>query len=596
MEQPMAFFNWSLKKVLLTESDAFVKAKINIVFVILIFSLVKLSCVIPVLLQNNQHLHLPRAITMLVLYLILLKLLLANKNNLKMVAHALACIGLFVIWSNVLMYAKAVNLITVQFVFMMILSAFYILGRGFGIFYSALTTIPVISFLVFPDKLVTWNGLPNELASPGYEIILVLNFISIIYAHYLFQQAFVKTLAEKENLNKQLHLAVNEANNAALSKSDFLSSMSHELRTPLNSVIGISELLLMDSTNQEQEENLKILKFSAVNLHSLINDILDFNKLDSERVELEAISVNLNELMNDICAGLQFQAKQKGIKLIVTIDELLESQDIISDPTRITQIIYNLAGNAIKFTEKGSVSVTLQVLCLDEEEITVQFSVIDTGIGISADKQEAIFEPFTQASSSTTRNFGGTGLGLAIVKRLLSLFESKINLQSVAGSGSTFFFDIVFKLNKEPSGITLENPESEYDLSGLKILVAEDNQMNRVLLLKVFSKWNNEPVFALNGREAIEMLSKDSYDVVLMDLHMPLMDGYEAARSIRGIADPVKAAVPIIALTASVSDNLNSKVREAGMDDYILKPFKLKDLYNKLKDIPVKMVACKSVS
>ena len=589
MEQPISFFNWSLKKLLSTERDAFVKAKINILFVVLIFALGKLCSVIPVLVQNHQTLHLQRATVMLVLYLVLLKLLLANKNNLKVVAHAMACIGLIVIWTNVFVFAKNVNLITLQFVFMLILSAFYILDKGFGIFYSFLSTIPIVFYFVFPRAFAIGNESSHELASPGYEIIAVLNFISIIYAHYLFQKAFVNTIAEKETLNKQLQLAVKEANQAASSKSDFLSTMSHELRTPLNSVIGISELLLIDSHSKEQEENLEILRFSAVNLHSLINDILDFNKLGSEKVELESISVNLNDLMNGMCAGLQFQAKQKGIDFILTIDEILKNQYIVSDPTRLTQIIYNLAGNAIKFTEKGTVTVTLRVESLEEENLNVRFSVIDTGIGISADKQEAIFEPFTQASSSITRSFGGTGLGLAIVKRLLFLFKSNIGVQSTAGFGSTFFFDIVFKRDKQSSGMDLESQEADYDLTGLKILVAEDNQMNRVLLVKVFNKWNNKPVFALNGREAVEMVSSDTYDVVLMDLHMPVLDGYEAARTIRTIADPAKAEVPIIALTASVSDNLYSKIKEAGMDDYILKPFKLKDLYSKLKDISIKV-------
>ncbi|MGV3508147.1 MAG: ATP-binding protein, partial [Sphingobacteriaceae bacterium] len=408
-----------------------------------------------------------------------------------------------------------------------------------------------------------------------------------VIAHYLFQRAFITTIREKEALNTQLQFAVQEANRASESKSDFLSTMSHELRTPLNSVIGISELLLTESKNDEQIENLRILKFSAENLHSLINDILDYNKLDSEKLDLEAISVDLYELINNVSSGLRFQAKQKGIDFILEVDKVIAEHRIITDPTRIAQIIYNLAGNAIKFTENGSVTIRVEITSVDTDTLNLQFSVIDTGIGISADKQAAIFEPFTQASSSTTRKFGGTGLGLAIVKRLLSMFNSNIDLESIPERGSTFSFAITFKRDKEKVLTPDISSEIAYDLSDLKILVAEDNQMNRLLLTKVLARWNNSPVFALNGLEAVEKVKESNYDLVLMDLHMPLMNGYEATKAIRNIADPVKSAIRIIALTASVSSNLNNKINEVGMDGYIHKPFKLDDLYNKLKSIPV---------
>lgn len=588
MEQPISFFNWSLSKLLDTECDTFVKAKIKILFVVLIFPLIKLAVAIPVAWHNEQYFHLQRAVVMLVLYLVLLKLFLINKAYINAIAHVMVWFGLFIIWSNVFIYAQSINIATLQFVFMLILSSFYLLNKKYGLIYSFLGTLPVVFYLLENGIKLT-TGLPNELASPGFEIIVILNFITIIITHYLFQEAFVANISEKEALNKQLQLAVEEANQAAKSKSDFLSTMSHELRTPLNSVIGISELLLIDSKTEEQTENLKILQFSAANLHSLINDILDFNKLGSDKLDLEAIPVNLYELINDTCSGLRFQANKKGIDLNLGVDEVVKDQIVITDPTRISQIIYNLAGNAIKFTEKGSVSVSLKVLGGNDDTIIIRFSILDTGIGINPDKQESIFEPFVQASSSTTRNFGGTGLGLAIVKRLLLLFESNIKLESTPGFGSTFFFDISFKVDKEHGDALSRGQQADYDLSGLRILVAEDNPMNRLLLTKVFSKWKNEPAFAFDGREAIEKVKTCTYDVVLMDLHMPLVDGYEAAKAIRAIPDPVKSKVPIIALTASVSSNVYEKVKKAGMDDYILKPFKLKELYRKLKDITLKV-------
>jgi signal transduction histidine kinase len=588
MEQPVSFFNWSLKKLLNTESDTLNRARIKVLLAIISFSLMKISIAISVAWHYKQYFHLERAFVMLVVYMVLLKLLLADKAYIKAITHVMVWLGLLLIWSNALISAQTINIITLQFIFMLILSSFYLLNKEFAILYAFVSILPVILHLVFRNELLFTVLLPNQLASPGYEIIVVLNFITIIITHYLFQHAFISNIVEKGALNKQLELAVKEANEAAASKSLFLSTMSHELRTPLNSVIGMSELLLKDSLSNEQTENLKILKFSAVNLHSLINDILDFNKLGSDKLDLEAIPVSLYELMNDICSGLRFLAKQKGVDFVLDIDETLADRRIVTDPTRITQIIYNLAGNAIKFTEQGTVSVCLKVLSIDNDNLNIRFSVIDTGIGISADKQEAIFEPFTQASSSTTRNFGGTGLGLAIVKRLLVLFNSSINLESAPGDGSTFVFDISFKLDKEPIDTNLAGFVPDYDLSGLKILVAEDNLMNRLLMTKVFANWNNEAVFALNGREAIDKMISDEYDVVLMDLHMPVVDGYEAARAIRAISDPVKSSVRIIALTASVSANLHDKIKDAGIDDYVQKPFKLNELYCKLKNPTLK--------
>ncbi|MEJ6980401.1 ATP-binding protein [Pedobacter sp. P351] len=588
MEKSIQFYNWSLKKLLETEANTFIKARIKILFVVLIFPLIKLTVAIPVAWHHHQYFHLQRAVIMLVVYLVLLKVFLINKAFTNTIAHVMVWLGLLIIWTNAFVYAQTINIVTLQFIFMLVLSSFYLLNKRFGIVYSLLGTLPVVLHLIMEGKVNFIARAPNELASPGFELIVVLNFITIIITHYLFQQAFVANIAEKEVLNKQLQLAVIEANHAAVSKSNFLSTMSHELRTPLNSVIGISELLLLDSKDQEQEENLKILKFSAMNLHSLVNDILDFNKLESDKLDLETIPVNLFELINEVCSGLRFQATKKGIDFILDVDEEIKDQFIVTDPTRITQIIFNLAGNAIKFTETGYVSVSLKALGWDKDKLSIRFSITDTGIGISADKKEAIFEPFTQASSSTTRNFGGTGLGLSIVKRLLYLFKSKIKVESTLGLGSTFCFDISFELDKEPVGLLSSGMESEYDLAELKVLVAEDNTMNRLLLTKVFTKWNNKPVFAMNGLEAIEKIKTNDFDVVLMDLNMPLVDGFEASKTIRDIADPVKSSIPIIALTASVSVDVYDKIKEAGMDDFILKPFKLKELYLKLKEITLK--------
>jgi CheY-like chemotaxis protein len=247
-------------------------------------------------------------------------------------------------------------------------------------------------------------------------------------------------------------------------------------------------------------------------------------------------------------------------------------------------------GNGIKFTNHGGVTVALKKLDQSGDRVAIRFSVKDTGIGISPEKHKAVFEPFVQASSSITRNFGGSGLGLSIVKHLLKLLESEIQLESSPDKGSTFFFDITFvidhsRIQTGPTGI-----ETDYDLSGLRILAAEDNQMNIFLLRKLCSRWNVEPTIAENGVEVVDKLHKGMYDVVLMDIHMPEMDGYEATRRIRSMSDEAKAGIPIIALTASVSQDINLKIKEVGMDDYVRKPFNSKELYIKLKSIEPRIV------
>jgi len=584
MEKKIPFFNFSLIRLLASEPNSFNKAKIKIFFTVLMFSIVKALVVIAVALYHNQSFQVGRALVLLSFYLILLKFLLANRVYFTSIAHIMIFLGLLTIWSVVYISAQTVNIVTLQFVFMLILSSFYLLGTRTGILYALFGILPVVLYIISGRDLISFDIASNILASPGYEILVVLNFFTIITSHYLFHKAFVENVEEKETLNLQLQVAVNEANQAAQSKSDFLSTMSHELRTPLNSVLGMTNMFLDDPNSSDREENLKILKFSASTLHSLINDILDFNKLSSDKVNLEAVSVNLYELINDVCSALHFTAREKKIDLVIDVDESLKDEYLIIDPIRITQIIYNLAGNALKFTAKGSVAVRLKVLERNNDTVNVRFSIIDTGIGINPDQQELIFEAFNQASSSISRNFGGTGLGLAIVKRLLLLFNSDIQLESVPGSGSNFFFEIAFKQSKAPVQQLELQETTAYDLSHLKILVAEDNLMNRLLLEKIFTKWSNKFIFVANGEEAIKKASEEVFDVILMDLYMPLVDGYMAARTIRNLPEPHRS-VCIIAFTASVSNSLNDDVKAAGMNDYISKPFNIKELYNKLKNI-----------
>ncbi len=586
MPEKPNIFNWSLKNLLSTIPDALEQSRVKILYTFLILSVLKVLIVIPITYHNNQLPQLKLAFILLFVYSFLIKLLLSHKKYAVLISHLMILMGLMIILIVLFGYAKTINIMAMQFVFMIVLSGFYLLNRGFGIFYSIVSILPIIIFMINNgNNLQHLNNSTEGLVSPTYEIMIFLNFVTMVLGHYLFHQALTRNVKEKELLNGKLQEAVKEANVAAQSKSDFLSTMSHELRTPLNSVIGMAELLSDELTNPEQEENLKILNFSAASLHTLINDILDFNKLGSEKLYLESISVNLHTLINNIYSGLRIQAKDKGLELILEIDEELKQIPISTDPTRISQILFNLTGNAIKFTSKGSVKIEVKILDKDDDKIKVHFSITDTGIGINPANMEAIFEPFIQASTSTTRNYGGTGLGLAIVKRLLTLFESLVYLESEEGKGSKFWFDISFNRNKQTMDNDIAGEEQIRDLKGLSLLVVEDNPVNSLLLKKIFQKWNNSPDFARDGYEALIKISANNYDLVLMDIHMPLLDGYETTIQIRSLEDQQKARVPIIALTASVSANLQDKIYQAGMNDYLSKPYNPKELYSKLKEI-----------
>lgn len=590
MPEKPNFFNWSLKNLLSTIPDPLEQSRVKILFTFLILSILKVLIVIPFAYHGNQLPQLKLALILLVAYTFLTKLLLSHKRYSVLISHFMILMGLVIVIFVLFGLAKTINIMAMQFMFMMILSGFYLLNKGFGIFYSILAVIPVIIFMIINGDLQNLHNSTEGLGSPAYEIMVFLNFVTMILAHYLFYQALIRNVKEKELLNGKLLIAVKEANIAAQSKSDFLSTMSHELRTPLNSVIGMAELLSDELTSPEQEENLKILNFSAASLHTLINDILDFNKLGSEKLYLESIGVNLHSLIHNICSGLRIQAKEKGLQLLLEIDEEIEQIPISTDPTRISQILFNLTGNAIKFTSSGSIKIQVKILDKDDDKINVRFSITDTGIGINAEKMESIFEPFTQASTSTTRNYGGTGLGLAIVKRLLTLFESSVHLESEEGKGSKFWFDISFKRNNQALDHDSNGKEQIFDLNGLRVLVVEDNPVNSLLLKKIFQKWSNIPDFARDGYEALVKVSANTYDLILMDIHMPLLDGYETTLKIRELPDKEKSTVPIIALTASVSNNLSDKIREAGMNDYLSKPYNPKELYSKLREISLRKI------
>ena len=517
-----------------------------------------------------------------------------NSNDYKPAAHIAILLFTMLVWSNIFLIIHAINIVTIQYILLTITFSFYLLNGRAGMVYSVLVMAPVVlHFILSGTDNIQVSVSSQQVSDPVFVIVLMFNFCMLIFINYHFLRAFhfaINLMKESQKdeklLNEKLKEAISVAEASSKAKLDFLSTMSHELRTPLNSVIGMSYVLLADNPRKDQEENMKVLHFSAESLLSLINDILDFNKLEYEKLELENIAFNPAELIKTIYPGLKFQAEEKGLDFAVNLDERLGNTDVKGDPTRLLQILFNLVGNAIKFTPKGSVKLVVDVIGQHNDNVELKFKVQDTGIGISSDHRDIIFEPFSQASSNITRKFGGTGLGLAITKQLMELHQSEIEIQSEEGKGTTFEFTINYQ-KAAPGQVSetaspLSHLSNSADLSELNILVAEDNPMNILLMKKLFSSWNINADFVVNGSEAVDKAKEKLFDVILMDIHMPVMDGYEASRHILRFYEGKDEKPWIIALTASVANDIHNKVTDAGLDDYISKPFNPLDLKNRL--------------
>lgn len=453
-------------------------------------------------------------------------------------------------------------------------------------FYELLTAGGRIFYETHYAPLLQMQGTVREIAldlvcADGRRLPVLIN--STLRTDGAGKPLLVRTTVfnatDRKEYERELLRERQRAEAATKAKSDFLAMISHEIRTPLTAIMGVAHLLGITQLSQQQEKLVRTLRSSSESLLQLVNQILDFGKIEAGAMSLEERPVDLRQLVQEIAGRFQLKAQEKGLTLEVHVDERVP-REVAGDPVKLGQVLTNLTGNALKFTSEGSVTVALEVRAIEPEAVSIELRVSDTGIGIAPDRLEHVFDDFTQANYDIGLKYGGTGLGLSISRKLVEMHGSRIQVESELGRGTAFFFELRFKT---VAGMETPGPiEAPSGLEGLKVLVAEDNKVNVFVLTGLLRSWGVELDVVSNGRQAVDHVRSRHYDLVLMDLHMPELDGYAAAREIRSLPGERFAKLPIIALSASTRMALPHEIDAAGFNEFVGKPVSAEILRGKL--------------
>jgi signal transduction histidine kinase len=436
----------------------------------------------------------------------------------------------------------------------------------------AFVVICILLTLFLPNAVFR----PFPLSATLHAVMFVINAFVCVFLSTFYVLKMFRVNIRNERLLTEAKLA---AEQAALAKAVFLSSMSHELRTPLNGIIGTTHILKSEPFLPEQKYHLSVLSNLSQHMLGLVNNVLDYSKIDAGKLELDAYRFNLKDFMHKTDLTFRQLFDEKAVTYKIDADERLTDIEVFADELRLQQVMNNLISNALKFTNKnGTVTVSVSIIKKDADKVKLLFSVSDDGIGIAPHHQVKIFDSFSQGDSATTRMYGGSGLGLSISNSLVKQFNGTLHVNSEKGKGSNFYFDVVLPLYKQQQEVKEETILSTDGLKNFRVLIAEDNKVNMIVARKVMQKWGIQVTEAENGQIACDKFTTQDFDLVLLDLEMPVMDGRTAVKKINAF----NKGTPVIAFTAGMYDNMKTELLKAGFTDYLLKPFMPEDLYRKI--------------
>jgi signal transduction histidine kinase len=499
---------------------------------------------------------------------------LGRRQKIRTAKTLLMCINTLAIFMYVKQFDIGYNIFCYIFPLVFALFVLFDFKTELSSFFRVLSVVAlsaIISFLL-PAGFFGKLDLPESQKS----FFAIFNIVLSVAIVVTFLIRLIKITVQTE---RRLQKALADVEEAANVKTTFLRNMSHELRTPLNGITGTTNILLNDTFLPAQQPSLYNLKHLSEHMTALVNDILDFSKIDADSLELYAHRFNIKELFDKIAAIFSSSFLEKGVAFRLDIDERLGSFDLFADEMRLQQILYNLISNAAKFTEQGSVTLRASIVSQTDDVVNLYISVADTGIGIAPEKTTDIFKSFRQGDAATTRKYGGTGLGLSISNNLVKLFGGNLQVTSVLGKGSSFYMSITMeKYQQHKHDKETGEKQAIHHLAQLKVLLAEDNPINMLVATKALERVGANITPAENGKVAVEKFKQGDFQMVLLDLEMPQMDGRAAFTEIKKL----NPKVPVIAFTAAFYENMQAELLGFGFADYILKPFKPEDLYQKI--------------